>query len=430
MSDFFGFGSFKDLLANGEKRWKAIKDMAVMLIHSKGAEPNIDPAKRANLEELTHIAQLKISELIRQDLSAVKLTPVTRAEFAKDIVESYKPFFEVLEVFSSDGMQIEISGDVSPEMMGEMFGGEMPDMSSFAPLLTVFIISTGVGNLSLEAMSSYELIAPRTTEQKEILFVMNNIDDFIKEWSLSEKDFLMWMCLAQLSMHYVISIPHIQNELVSLIEQFTRSFEPSSGESLRRLGEGLESADITLDDINIDEQPLEDIPAEDISLEDISLDDQPETEQGVGFLESKLMNMVSNEPEILLGAQISEVQESISEQLSAIVAVIRGVSQLILDHATKSMFGSGAEIRNIKEAFLRKQSVPSQAINMISRLLGIDMSAELRELGTDFVAGLVEGGGYDAIPVLMKSVENLPTPTELGIPELWLARMNIETKKS
>lgn len=420
MSDFFGLGNFGDLFADGEKRWKAISDMAVTLISNKGAEVNVDPVKRSILEKLAPVAQRKISELLKQDYSAVKITPVTKATYAKDIVESYKPFFAELEAFSSDGMQIEISGDISSDMMGQMFGGETPDMSNFAPLLTVFIISTSVGNLALEAMSSYELIAPRTTDSNEILLVMKNIEDFENSWSLSEEDFLMWMCLAQFSLHAVISIPHIQDELTNLIKEFTRSFEPSTNESIRRLGEGLEDEGMGGDETEMGET----------EFEELENDEVVGVEAGVGFLESKLMNLVSNEPEILLGAQISEVQESISEQLSAIVAVIRGVSRLILDQATKSMFGSNAEIRNIKEAFLRRQSVPSQSINMISRLLGIDMSAELRDLGSDFVAGIIAGGGYDTILVLLRSVENLPTPTELGVPELWLTRMNIEIKSS
>ena len=398
MREFFSFENFSEFLSGGEKRWKAIADMSLTLTKDQGEEPAVDDQMHSRLAELTRIAELNVSSVLGLDVSSIKITPVKREDYVKDTVEAYRPYFEVLEAFTSEGMQFEISSDMVnlEEMLNDANTG-------IGPLLTTFIIAMSMGNLTLEAMSSYELIVPRTTNSKEIMLVVKNIESFMKEWSLDEDTFWLWMCLSQLSIYSVISISHIQNEMISLVKEFARSFESSTGESLRRLGDG-----------------LEDLEGEVLESMEVGEDGRPD----MSFLEGKLMNLVSNEPEILLGAQISEVQESISEQLSSLVAVVRGLSQFVLDSAVKKVFGSNPELRSIKEAIYRKQATPTQAVNMVSRLLGIDMSVELRDLGIDFVSAISEN--EEAIAKLLESVEYLPTPTELGAPTLWLARVGLD----
>ncbi len=401
MSDFFGLENMSDFFEDREKRWRVITDMAVTFVKNGGKDENVEPLKRANLEDLSRIAQLNISEVLDLDVSGSQLVPATQAQYVKNTVKAYRPYFECLEAFTPEGMEVEISGDLPPEMLGQLLGGG----SKLTPLLTTFIIGMGVGNLGLEAMSSYELLVPH--QKNDIMLVTSNIDDFQNEWVLNEDDFWMWLCLTQLSLHAVISIPHIRDEMASLVKDFARSFEPSTGESMERLAEGYGEGHGE----GYGEGHIEGYETGEESISQVN------------FLEGKLMGLISNEPEMLLGAQVSEIQEPISEQLSSLVAVVQGVSQFATNAAAKKMFGASSEIQSIKEAMFRKQAVTSQAVNMISRLLGIDMSSELKELGADFVSNIFEVAGIEGINQLLESPETLPSPNELGTPSLWLARM-------
>ncbi len=347
-----------------------MREVAMLQIRSEGAEENVDPLKRIDIESFVRVAQLNVSEILELDVSSTSLVPATRENLAEDILSSYRPFFKVLEL--SNGQEKEM----------------------IAPFLATFVIAAAVGNLSLTALDSYEVLAARAQNPKEALLCIGNAEKFIKEWSLSDEDFWMWLCLSALSRHSIISIPHIHNEAFNLIQDFAGSYDSLSEDVVQRL-------------------------SEEFSMENVDL-------QNLKSMETQVMQIISKEPEILLGAQISEAQESISHQLNTLVAVVGGISQHILDLAASKVFGQGAKLNHIKEAVLRKEAASEWAAHLISRLLGVDMSVGLKELGRDFISCIVERHGSKALPLLLESVEYLPTPAELETPGLWLARAGLE----
>ncbi len=370
VSDFSGLSNFFSFFSNEEERWKMMREVAMLQIHAEGAEENVDPLKRISIESFTQIARMNISEILDADISLINLVPATRENLAEDILMSYRPFFKVLKL--SNGQEKEM----------------------IAPFLATFIISTAVGNLSLTALDSYEVFAARAQNPKEALVCIGNAEKFIREWSLPDEDFWMWLCLSALSRHSIISIPHIHNEAFNLIQDFAGSYDSLSEDVVQRL-------------------------SEEFSMEDMDF-------QNLKSMETQVMQIIFKEPEILLGAQISEVQESISLQLNTLIAVIGGLSQYILNQTVKRVFGESSKLIQINEAVMRKEAAPGWAVNLISRLLGIDMSAGLRELGQNFVSSIIERRDEKALAVLLESLEWLPTPAELEAPELWIARAGLE----
>ena len=67
----------------------------------------------------------------------------------------------------------------------------------------------------------------------------------------------------------------------------------------------------------------------------------------------------------------------------------------------------------------------SEASRFIERLFGLQLTRENCALGSAFIDGVVQRAGTDALSTLWRSVDDLPTPNELELPGLWLARVGI-----
>jgi uncharacterized protein (DUF2342 family) len=59
----------------------------------------------------------------------------------------------------------------------------------------------------------------------------------------------------------------------------------------------------------------------------------------------------------------------------------------------------------------------------VERLLGVDLTSEQVERAQQFIAGVLERAGDDGVALLLAKHGNLPTPSEIVAPGLWLARL-------
>jgi putative hydrolase len=131
---------------------------------------------------------------------------------------------------------------------------------------------------------------------------------------------------------------------------------------------------------------------------------------------------VLGDPEALLGAMQSSAQRDLLPRLEALVAVVGGYVDHVMD-AVGGRFVSSYD--RVTEAVRRHRVESGPQTRFVSKLLGIDVSQRIYDRGEAFVNGVVERAGKDALDRLWRSERELPTPAEVDAPGLWLARIDL-----
>jgi putative hydrolase len=214
------------------------------------------------------------------------------------------------------------------------------------------------------------------------MIVLANLDEFGREWSLPEDDLRLWVCVHEVAHHAVLSVPHVRERLESLLNAYVAGFEPDSGSLESKIGE-LDVGDMS-------------------ALTDIQ--------------------QLFADPEVLLGAIQSPAQRELLPRLEALVAVIVGFVDHLMDEIGQGLIGSYGMVT---EAMRRRRVTADPSDRFVERLLGLELTQAQYERGSAFVQGAVERAGRPALERLWRSERELPTPAEVDAPGLWLARIDL-----
>ena len=386
--------------AEGPVNWELARQLAQWAA-AEGAEVgNVDPLERMRLEELVRVADLQVADVTGLSTSttgrAVTVRPVNRPDWATATLEAWKPLLTALAV----ALQPEIPGgsDLSDPSglsgLAGLFGptgGDDPSAppgdpaSLLGPLLpalqSAFLgmqAGSMVGSLAQRALGQYDLPIPRPPSD-EVLVVAQNVSSFAADWSLPVDDVRLWVCLSEVAHHAVLGRPHVREALDSLLMAYVSGFDPSAASLEERLA-------------GVD-------PTDPSSLQD-----------------------ALGDPGALLGEIQTDEQRRLQPRLEALVAVIEGYVDHVVDVAGSRLMGSHGQLT---EALRRRRVERGQGERMIERLLGVELREEQYALGTTFVSGVVERAGDGALARLWTEAHALPTPAEVAAPGLWLERIDL-----
>ena len=132
------------------------------------------------------------------------------------------------------------------------------------------------------------------------------------------------------------------------------------------------------------------------------------------------MQQALSDPELLLGAVISPEQRELRPRLDALVAVVVGYTDWVVDAVAARLVG-GAALR-IAEAVRRQRVETSANDAFVEQLLGIRLGEAQVARGKAFVQGVVDRVGDDGLLPLLERSDAIPTVNEVDAPGLWLAR--------
>ena len=393
MSDEDPFGGIpflgdlaKMLQQQGDQSWAGAGQMAMAVATGGETEPNVDPLARIQLEELARVAELQIDRVSGLTSSvggrAVKIEPVNRTQWVQRSLPAYRSLLEKV-ADSIAGPPPGTGGDDGP---ADPLSGLMGMMG---PLMMGMAAGSMVGHLARTSFGQYDLPIPRPPGD-DLMVVSTNLDEFAEQWTLPDDDLRLWVCLHELAHHAVLGVPHVGGRLRTLLEQYAAGFQPDPRAFEERLG------DLDLGALGAD-------PTAGVA--------------GTGGLES-----LFGDPEVLLGAVRSADQEQLRPQLHGLVAVVTGVVDHYVDETSRSLLG---DADRISEALRRRRVTEDQSTRFVQQLLGIELTAAEVERGHEFVAGVIERSGTEALQRLWESETMLPTPSEVDAPGLWLARIDL-----
>jgi putative hydrolase len=380
------FGDIAKLLGQqGGMSWDNAKQLAVTIANEGTSEPNVDPVDRIALEQLARVADLHVADVTGLPTAVggrqVSAVPVNRTRWVMDSIEAYRPLVEHLA--EALGTPPEGLEEESDDPMAGMFAGMLQMLQ---PMVLSMTAGSMVGHLAQRSLGQYDLPIPRpvpTSGVDELLLVVPNIDAFADEWSIARDDVRLWVCVHELAHHAVLGVPHVRATLDDLLTRHASAFRNDPGALEARLGE------IDLSD-----------PAALAGLQE-----------------------VLGSPDLVLGAITSPEQESLRPQMEALVSVVVGVVDHVLDVVGGKLIGS---YPMLTEALRRRRVASGEADRFVERLFGLELGQATYERGAAFVAGVLERAGDDGLRRLWTDPTNLPTPNEVDAPGLWLARIDLE----
>ena len=360
--------------------------MAISIAAGGQSEPNVDPVDRIAFEQLVRVAELQIGEatgLRTSTSSPLSITPVTKADWVRNSMKAYKPLLEQLAAAMTTPTGDAANTDPQMAMFEQLF-------SSIRPMMVNMTTGSMIGQLGSRAIGTYDLPLPRPGSD-ELLVVMSNLDAFGSEWSLDKDELRLWIALSEVTHHAVLSVPHVAKKMSALLGQYTNAFrnDPNAiTDALEGMGGTGEIGDMN----------------------------------DIAGLQSQLQEMFGD-PMALLGSMRSSEQEALLPEINALVAVIVGYIDHIMDQVGTSLIPSYSMLT---EACRRRRVTSSGSDRFVGRLLGLELDQDLYDRGRAFIDGVVERAGADALTALWESVEALPTPTEITAPGLWLSRQEID----
>ena len=379
------FGDLAKMLQQqGPVSWDAARQLATSIATEGASEPNIDPLDRIKLEQLARVADLQVANATGLSTSAtgggVTVVPVTRFQWIQQTLTSHRALFENLATSLGQGTASPDAdfGDAD-DPMAKMLGGIM---QAFSPVMLGMTAGSMLGHLARRSLGQYDLPIPRPPSD-ELMLVLGNVDEFGREWSLPEDDLRLWVCVHEVTHHAVLAVPHVRSALESLLHDYVAGFQPDSGALEAKIGE-LDMSDLS-------------------GLSD--------------------MQQLFGDPEVLLGAIQSDAQRELLPRLEALVAVIVGYVDNVMDTIGNGLIGSYGMVT---EAMRRRRVTADPSDRFVDRLLGLELSQRQYERGAAFIDGVVERAGRDALDRLWSSERTLPTPAEIDAPGLWLARIEFD----
>jgi coenzyme F420 biosynthesis associated uncharacterized protein len=127
-----------------------------------------------------------------------------------------------------------------------------------------------------------------------------------------------------------------------------------------------------------------------------------------------------SETESLMEAIQTPAQRALLDKLTAVMTLVEGHGDYVMDAVGPSVVPSVADIR---EKFSQRRGSAGRLEQIFRRLLGIDLKMKQYEQGSRFVTTVVQEAGMAGFNKVWTSPETLPTRDELAKPSEWLERI-------
>lgn len=373
----------KALSGQGPLNWDAARQFAQLGASGGTAEPNVTPDVRIRYEELARIARLHVGDVIGLSPELGDVRAVTRTQWAAETLEAYRHLFTEMAsaLGSSSDAGEEEGADAGDPMMAMMAGLSR----MMAPAMLGMSIGSMVGRFATRAFGTHDLPIPREPEQ--VTLVPANIDDFATQWEIPADEMRLWVLAHEIAGFTLYQAGHLRDAISDLVRRHAGGFRPDPS----AVADKLSSLDVDLDDRAAD-NPL------------------------------AALQQALSDPELLLGAVTSPEQLAQRPQLDALVAVVVGYTDWIVDAVAVRVVG-GSALR-IAEAVRRQRVETSASDAFVEQLLGIRIGDDQVARGKAFAQGVVDRAGDDGLLPLLERADSLPTPAEVDAPGLWLARLD------
>jgi putative hydrolase len=363
------------LQGQGPLNWDAARQFAQLGATGGAAEPNVDPAVRLAFADLARIAWLHVADVVGSTDVPPEPQVVTRSQWASGTLDAYRHLFTQMATALGAPVEGEPDDAAGDPMMAMMAGLS----KMMAPAMLGMAVGSMVGQLATRAFGIHDLPIPR--QPATVTLVPSNIDGFAAEQGIATDEMRLWVLAHELAGHALFTAGHVRDALSDLVRQHVGAFRPDPNAVADHLG----------------------------SLDSEAADPLAALQQALG------------DPEVLLGAVTSPEQQALRPRLDALVAVVVGYTDWIVDAASVPLIGGKA--LDIAAAVRQRRVERTASDTFVEQLLGVRLGEEQVARGKAFVQGVVDRTDDRGLTPLLERPDAIPTPAEVDAPGLWLARI-------
>ncbi len=245
--------------------------------------------------------------------------------------------------------------------------------------------------LASRILGQYETFAPATRELPgsadgggRLLLVAPNIVHVERELDVDPHDFRLWVALHEETHRTQFTgVPWLRDHLQGEIQTFLDETDVDPMTFLERLREAAQS---------------------------LSGAGRPEGEKG------------ENGGRSLVDVVQTPAQREVLGRLTAVMSLLEGHADYVMDGVGPEVVGSVAEIR---EKFQKRRAQGAGRLDQaLRKLLGLDAKLRQYKEGEKFVRSVVDEVGMDGFNRVWTSPNTLPTKAEIAKPAEWVARVH------
>jgi coenzyme F420 biosynthesis associated uncharacterized protein len=352
--------------------WNTAVQTGVRLVRP-GPQVSLEEATAAvvELQELSRVAQTHVREFTGMDgaLDPSPAAVVDRPGWIRANVDGFKVVLEPLVE--------QLSAKRGSGLLGSGPGGMMFDM--VGSRITGMQVGAILAYMASRVLGQYELFLPPDPSGKRPLgrltLVAPNIVHVERELDVDTHDFRLWVCLHEETHRaQFASVPWLRGYVQEQMTAFLLASNLDPGAMLARL------------------RDVADAVADAVRGGDSSLID----------------------------AIQSPEQREILDRLTAVMTLVEGHGDYVMDAVGPEVVPSVAEIRS---RFQNLRDGSSQLDKTIRRLLGIDLKMKQYADGSRFVRHVVAKAGMQGFNRVWGSPETLPSTEEIKNPDAWIARV-------
>ncbi|RKN10073.1 zinc-dependent metalloprotease [Streptomyces radicis] len=268
--------------------------------------------------------------------------------------------------------------------------------------------------LSSRVLGQYETFAPPTPQLPggegpgagRLLLVAPNIVHVERELDVHPHDFRLWVCLHEETHRtQFTAVPWLRDHLESEIQAFLGEADVDPATLVERVRQAFQSV---TGQRGGDEGEKAAKEAAEAEAEAEAVKESVREPGGGGGL--GIVDLVQ-----------TPRQREILERLTAVMSLLEGHADYVMDGVGPAVVPTVAEIR---EKFTRRRQTGAGRLDRaLRRLLGMDAKLRQYRDGERFVRTAVENVGMSGFNRVWTSPNTLPTKEEISHPEQWVARM-------
>jgi len=361
--------------SSGPVNWEMARQIGIANAQESRDDPAPTDEDRRGFEESVRVAEMHVARFtgLEAPTDVVEIRTVRRADWVNASTQSLRDLVEPAAARMATAMSEATREALGPDVPEEMraVGGMFEQLS---PLLLGAKVGTVLGALGQHVMGQYDIAIPQSGHDA-LLFVVPNVAQFERDWSLDPTDFRTYVAIHEVVHRFEFARPWTHLRFAELLTDFLSTLKIDAAAMQERLA--------TLD------------PSNPQAMESLM-----ESEEG------------------LFGAVLDDEQRIKLGRIQAFMAAAEGYG----DHV---MHGLGRELLpsfdRIREA-MRRYREGEAGDPVFERLLGIEMKREQYALGAAFCDTVVELTDEATLAIMWDSAEAMPSLPEIEEPRLWLAR--------
>ncbi|MQA80695.1 MAG: coenzyme F420 biosynthesis-associated protein [Streptosporangiales bacterium] len=259
----------------------------------------------------------------------------------------------------------------------ESFGGTL--VTAVGSRVTGLQVGSILAYLAGRVLGQYELFLPPDPDGTQpvgrLTLVAPNVVQVERDLDVDPHDFRLWVCLHEVTHRtQFTAVPWLRDHVHSEITSFLLASEVGPSEILDRMKAAAEA----------------------------------------------VVDAVRGGDTSLLEAVQSDQQREVLDRLTAVMTLVEGHGDFVMDGVGPDVVPSVAEIR---EKFQKRRASGNALELAFRRLLGIDLKMKQYEQGSAFVRAVVDSVGMEGFNRVWTSPNTLPTRDEITDPDRWIARV-------